>query len=258
MSKTRKFSKVVHMWIGIKDLTVHPKIQRRFNPSWAKNILADFDPDALGELDVVKEGDRYLVFDGQHRLWAAREYLGEEQMVQCAVHQNIDIARQAELFLKINNQRSLRAVDRFVNAVRAGRETEVRAASLLAEHKLIVDEVEKEGAVRAVVAVCTVLTRYGEQTLRRSLTVLRQAWGRDPGAYTSHLISGLGLLIHRFNGEIDDKELSGKIQKAGVPGGFIGKARSRAATVHTSTGRAMAEELLSVWNKGRRKNHLSF
>lgn len=222
MTAERTFAKVQYgVWLRIADLKVHPTVQRRFDPAWAKKLFQTFDPDCLGQLKVVKDGKGYLVFDGQHRLWAAREYLGSDQTVPCEVHDHIPVSRQCELFLASNNAKAPKAIDKFLIHVRAEHETENKIVGVLARHKLKVDHGATDGSVRAVVALRTVFTRYGEPILDRSLWVLRTAWGGEPDAYSSQLLSGLGLLIHRFADVIEDKELSLKMSKASGPAKFI-------------------------------------
>jgi hypothetical protein len=245
------------VFIKIGELHVHPVVQRRFDPVHAKKILSDFDVEAFGQLKVVKDGKQYLVFDGQHRLWAAREYLGGEQRVPCEVHDHISVSRQAELFILGNRGKAPKAIDTFLMHVRAGHEIETGMSKLLGRHQLRVDYGATEGTLRAVLALRTIYTRYGEAITDRTLGVLRCAWGLDPDAYAASFITGVGLLIHRFADRIEDKDLAVKMSKASGPAKFIGGARDRAKTMHMTMARSMAEVLLNLYNKGRRKNALS-
>jgi hypothetical protein len=249
----QKFDKFVTEWILIRELRAHPTVQRPFNESWAQKIADAFDPDKFRPLDVIKSGQSYLVFAGQHRLAAARLALGENQRVPCHVHNEVPIERQAEICLGVDNMLGWKRIDSWKLRVIAKEEVPIQIEALLRRYKLRVDKSPGEGIVRAVAALEAVYKRCGgDDGLGRTLSILGNAWGRNQDAYDALLIRGLGFLVHRLNGQLEDDELARRLSKGSGPERMIGAARDYAKVASISVDRAMADKILNIYNKGRR------
>jgi hypothetical protein len=259
---TDKFTKSQHLSLFVRDLKPHPEVQREFKPGWARQLRDDFDPDKFGEIAVVKQEVKgivsYLVFDGQHRTWAAREVLGENQRVPCIVYTDMPIERQAELFLGRSNSKSLRALDKFKMAVKAKRPVQTRINHIVTGMGLKIDHYYGAGTVRSVAALEKVFERWGEDTLIRTISVVRAAWSKEAEAYDGVIIRAIGYLLYHFDAEIEDSELSRKLARAGGPNRMIGSARDHSKTMGIAVERAAAEWALNLYNKGRRTSPLVF
>jgi len=258
MTAKGKFTKARHVSLRLSELKVHPKVQRRFVPTWARQIRDDFDPDKFREIYVVAENGKLLIFDGQHRWWAAKEALGAEQMVPCIVFDEMPRDRQAELFLGLNTVRAVSAIDKYKVAVVAGRVAESTVDAILHEAGLRVDQSRAAGTVRSPVALLKVHSRYGDGILGRALGIIKQAWHTDPDAFDGVIIRAVGFLLHHFPDEVDDEELSRKLTRTGGPSRLLGASRDHAKTMGISVERAAAERILNTYNKGRRTTMLSF
>jgi hypothetical protein len=246
-------------WVKIRLLRPHPTIQRlQFNLKHAKDILASFNPDALGTLKVIKDGSAYLVIDGQHRLWAAREFLGDDsQCLRCDVYKGLSEEQASSMWLELNDALAVRTLDKFDKAVKAGKPEFMVMDSILRKHGLSVSPSRGEGRFQAVKALEKVYTAHGEQVTDRAITLLQMAYGTDPDGVSGALVSGMGLLVARFNGDLIDGQMADKLGKAGRAGQILGLARDGAKAKHVSIVRAMADEMLHIYNKGRRTNVLS-
>ena len=118
-----RFGRYTTEWIPVRLLLVHPVVQRAtFSESWARRIAKFFDPDKFGVLECVPVGGRskkFHVFDGQHRLYAARLYLGADQLVPCHVYADLTVEMQADKFIGMYvNERTLDYGDDGRRAVR--------------------------------------------------------------------------------------------------------------------------------------------
>lgn len=247
------FEQAAHDWIAIRDLQVHPSIQRKFGLPHAKSIAAELDPEKFGEIAVNREGGRLLVFDGQHRLWAARSLWGDDEKVPCLIYDNLPVERLADVCLGRNQSKAWTAIDRWRMHLVAKHEPYCQAEGVLASHKMRTENSRTPGAVRAVDAVYHVVTKCGgPATLNRVVGILHGAWGVDPDAYDGTFLRGLGMLAHRFDGQIVDAELTKKLAKSGGPGRMLGQARDYSKAAGMSVTRAMAERILSIYQKGRR------
>ena len=257
MSQTFERSRVE--FITIRELKPHPKVQRTFREWWAKMIESGFDPEKFRELYVVEagRGNGYWVFDGQHRLAAAKIVLGEDQKVPCRVFDGLPIERQAELFLGVNNTLGVSALDKWIQRGVAKEAVATQINAVLKKHELRVDKTRGESVVQAVAALERIWKRLGgEPVLTRTLTILIEAWGRNPDAYDGCVLRGLALLVHRFSKDLDDADLARKLGRNGGPSRMLGQAKDLAQASGTSVERAMGDKILNLYNKARRTSRL--
>jgi DNA sulfur modification protein DndB len=109
------------------------------NRTFPNAIVLATDTEAIdfsnGKIAIPKQA-RFLVIDGQHRLWA-QEFSGYEAPYACLIHIGLDERKMAELFLEINdNQKRVPSSLRWdlVRLVRPEDEPEaMRAADLVYE-----------------------------------------------------------------------------------------------------------------------------
>lgn len=235
------------------DLRIHPKAQRAFDEKHAKALAASFDPDAFGALTVVEQNGKMFVVDGQHRLWAAKHALGAGQMVPCRVLLVENDEGAARLFLGANKTKAPKTMDKFMALLVARDPAAVAIHGILKSHDLAVARTRGEGAVQAIAALDSVFKRpRGDAILSRVIGILRSAWGRNPDAYASALILGLGLVIAQYGDAVDDGVLASKLAKDGTPARFVGKARDLAKVKGVSVQHGSAEKIVAVYNKGCR------
>lgn len=246
--------------IPIKDLRPHPLAQRGLDARHVERIAQNFDPALLGEITVArtKKGQLWIV-DGQHRVAGALAFLNGDsnQQIACRVIDVDDDAEAASLFLGLNTHKSVGALDRFKVRVVAEDAIALGITSILDRYALRVSVVRAEGTVQAVDACESVFKRdRGALLLDRVIRILNQAWGKDPDAYNGQLVRGLGLLLSKYNGAVDDAELVRKLAKKSGPNGVLGRARDLKIGIGGSMPQAVAEHIRGEYNKGRRTEKL--
>jgi len=257
-----QFERYEVVWLPVRELSPHPKVQRPLDETRAAAIAAAFDPDLFRELYVVKApgapgGKRYWVFDGGTRLAAAIEALGDDQKVPCRIWDSIPIEEQAKLFLGINDSKAVKAIHKWFVRLLAREEVPLKIEEALHRHKLRVSKTRGDGVVQAITTLESIWKRDGgAETLQRVLSILGAAWGRMPEAYDGLLLRGLAGAVHRFDGALDDKELASKMARKGMPGGMVGRARQSAQINAKSPSRAMLEVIINIYNEKRRTNRL--
>lgn len=258
----KKFPPVEITMIFMRDLSPHPAVQRTFDAAHAQRIADGFDPDKFRELYVAKRPGitgKYWVFDGQHRLWAARAWLGSaDQKVPCRAWDSIPIERQAELFLDINGcVKQIKALDKWTIRLVAKEEIPLKIEAILHRHKLVVSKTRGDGAVQAVSAVEAVYRRSGgEAILDRTLAMIGNAWGRSPASYDALILRGMAEFLHRFGAKIDERDLWTKLASKLTSERAIGKARAIADSMSISATRGMVQLIVNVYNERRGKGRL--
>lgn len=209
-------------YVRLGDLKVNPTVQREFVPSKADAIAANFDPEHLGLPVVNMRNGSAWVIDGQHRCAAMKIWLGEgweDQSFEAEIYDDLTEAEEAEAFLRRNDAMAVNAYNKFRIAVVAGREDESTVAGIVMREGLtITRDVNADGSVRAVGTMLRVYRRAGGDVLRRTLAILRDAYG-TPGLDAA-MISGMALVVHRYD-RLNDDELVHRLQTAAGGAGAV-------------------------------------
>lgn len=248
--------------ISANDLQVHPEAQRELRPARVKYITENMNLDAIGVVTVVDAGrGRYLIVDGQHR-WQALLALGlGDWPVHCHVYSKLTDAEAAQLFRDLNNTNRRSAWDDFSKGVIAGDEECVGISKIVEGEGLKVSDQVGDAKVCAVAALIRTYRSAngtGDEHLRSVLRVSREAWGEQADAFNGHIIDGLGKLLLRHNGELDQDALVRKLAKVpGGPAGLIGKAQARREFEGGSVATNVAGVATALYNRGRRSGALA-
>lgn len=220
-------------WVPLDQMRVREEVsQRRFDQNWANKIANAFDPKSFSPPTVNKVGDWYWIIDGQHSTWAYKQWLGawHGQKVECWVYEGLDEKGEADLFDHLNTTKRVSAYDIFLVRLTAEREEETHIASIVRERALKIARQRGNGAITCVSAL-TKVYRRGADTLARDLEIVHSAFG-DSGL-DSDIIDGVGLLVSRYNGKLDDAEA---IRALSTLRGGVNTLRSRAAHLRKQTG----------------------
>lgn len=258
MSDARKFDhkEIKLQWIPVRNLAVvWQDAQRPFNPAWAKQIAAEFDPDKFNPVKTMLPNGNGIhhICEGQHSVAAVRELWGEDEQVPCLVAPTSDRAAAAEIFLVTNtNRKHVNKVAKFKVSVVAGRKDEVAIDKIVQHWGYRVDGSHAQDCIAAVDALAFVYNK-GKQTLDRTLRTLRQTWGGDPAAVSGPLLRSYGAFICEFSSSIDWGRLCDSVKKGLLsPGRLMDQITVFKETAHVTTTEAGVCCLLKIYNKNLR------
>lgn len=233
-------------WVNVSDITINPLAQREYKPAHAEHIATNFDPDAFQYPVLSLRGGKFYCVDGQHTIGALRLMGWDDQQVQCVVHEGLTESQEADLFLKLNDRKTIRAFDNFRIAVVAERSDEVDIERIVLSNHLTISESRGIGAVTALRKVYTA----GPPVLGRTLRLIRDGFG-DAG-FEANVIRGVGQVCARYNGEVDDKAAIEKLTKVrGGVNGLLGKARQIRAQFSKPIDQCVAAAFVEIYNSGR-------
>lgn len=253
MKPSNKVERVARLaWVPLAKVKVNPLAQRDLNPSRVDKLATEFDPEQLGSPTVNHREDHFWVIDGQHRIEALKTWLGdwEGQHVQCWCYDGLTEEEEAEIFLKLNDTLSVQAFAKFRIGVQAGRADETEVDRVVRQCLLRVSQDKGDGAIGAVGTLMKVYRRGGGATLARTLLIVRDAYG-DPGMDAS-VIEGIGLLCHRYNGDLDDAKLVQRLSAAhGGVNGLLGKAENLRKSTGNIRAHCVAAAAVEINNSGR-------
>lgn len=246
----RKFqSKIAE--VPLVKMRVSTSAQRDLRPSRVDHLLKEFDLDDFGLVVVNQRDSHFWIIDGQHRIEALKQWLGdwEGQVVNCRVYSGMTEQQEAEMFDRLNNQLTVQNFDKFKVRVTAGRQTEVAVKKVVEKAGLKVAR-SGDNAIGAVATLVKVYDRAGADTLSRALKIAHASFG-DPGMSAS-VIDGMGHLCERYNGSLNDGKA---IERLGQLRGGIGALISRADLLKKQTRQPMpqciAAAVVDILNSSR-------
>lgn len=241
-------------WLPVGELMVKFRdAQRELNERKVNRIAEDFDPYAIGRVQVARVNGSYHIVDGQHRVAAVQKLWGDDEMVPCDVIPAESAAEAAELFLKVNDERSpVQAIDRFKIAVQAGREDYVEVNDLLTGLGYKVSGGQEDGYFAAVSAAMSVHRKYGVGVLKDALLLIQATWGMNRDSVHTALVQGFAGLVGEQGSAIDRKRLVGRVSKEYTPARLIGAAKTAREMFRGTVPANVERVLVSTYNHGLR------
>lgn len=146
------------IWIDKKDLTIDHNSEggyQRVKIKWSRvnKIASEWCWMSCGVLCVAERSGTWFVFDGQHRLLAAKKRSDIDKL-PCIVFQTEDRQSEAGAFDEINNSKSaVTGIDRFMARIVAGDEGAVELQKLLHATGLKITDTDGAGTARCVITL---------------------------------------------------------------------------------------------------------
>ena len=189
-------------FVPVADCYVDPRYQRKPSDgsrARLKKITAGFDWTRFGALTVARQGGRYAVIDGQHRLEAARA-IGAATVPPVVVA--ADLQGQARSFVGINAVRTgVASIDKFRARVASGDAHAVAVAQLLSKIGISTDVAAgcrlAPNETRAVAQLEKIAAGPGLAHLGTVLRMLRDAQPEQPNLLTAFAIVATSQALSR-------------------------------------------------------------
>jgi hypothetical protein len=245
-------------WLNVNDLQTEPGVtQREFDPNFAKKLARDFDPDLIGYPLVVRVGIRLVVIDGQHRIAAAREVLGDNQKVQCELVEGITVQRAAQLFRGRNSRRSVTPLANFLVGITAKDPIVLAVNDAITRNGYhVAAGASGHNVVSAISAVLRIYRLQNNAELVSDvLSVIRTAWGDESSNCHGDFMIGMALVLHRYP-ELDKGQLIERLKKLSGAMRVLASARGLKEGLGGSIMINTARSLIAIYNSGRRNTTL--
>lgn len=209
-TQNRKPSKIRP--VPIPQMRVPPALltQRQFRRAHGDRILAELDLDKIGFPIVNHRDGIYWVLDGQHRIYALKEFgLGDKDL-DCEVYEGLTDAEMAHIFLGRGTSKQIPPFDKFHVSCTAGhkRELDIRRAVEANGQKISRDR--REG-ISTVGALGSVYDKSGDVVLGQVIRTINLGFGGDALAFDRSVVEGLGLVFNRYNGRTNERQLGARL-----------------------------------------------
>lgn len=248
----RRPSKIRPVPLGQMRIPPALVTQREFRKSHGDMLAAELDLNKLGFPIVNLRDGMYWVLDGQHRIYALKQFgFVDKDVVECEVYEDLTDAEMAEIFLGRDARKAIPPYDKFHVACTAGRKRENDVRRTLESNGLRIGRAKEENTISAIDAACKVYDRSGPTVLGQVVRMLKNGFAGDPDAFDRSLIEGGGLTFNRYNGRTNERDLAARL--AALPGGvraFMRRVNSQRERTGNLKAQCVAATLVDVYNKG--------
>ncbi len=241
--------------VEVASLQVDPKYQRALGNLHVDRLVQQFNPAALGEIDVSerKNGEMFVI-DGHHR-WIACKRVGHKKM-QARVHKGLSSAQEASLFLDLN----------FTRSVTPGAKYNARMLMDEPDALAITAAVEAEGftidptravhgqTVAGISKLDHIYKNYGSDTIQAVLRVTKFAWPTDPKGREATMLGGIARFLVTYP-NTGVEALGRKLGQSTLQE-LTQSRRAYKKDYGISTDAACARAIWHQFNRGRRGNKL--
>jgi hypothetical protein len=154
-TRIRKVEKTGSLqWVRLGSMRVSVLAQRELNPARVDKLVSHFDLEQIGYPTVSARDGYFYIIDGQHRIEALKEFLGEgweDQQIQCHVFEDLTETEEADRFDRLNDTLNVTSFDKFRVRVAAGRHEETDIYRIVEKEGLCISKDKgKDGAIGAV------------------------------------------------------------------------------------------------------------
>lgn len=238
-------------FIAVADILVDATYQRDIDHASLKKMIArGWDEGLCGAIVLNHRPSGALAaIDGQHRI-ALAQHLGIQTIPAFVVR--IPVEQEAALY--VESQRARKRLTAW-NLWKAGLlydpETQALAALVENEGFQIVGGGSQNMAISAIVAMKQVYRRYGAESLRDALRLIKNAWNGSPGATKGIFLRGLCLFMHTWP-EFSPKTFIRAMSKWD-PDDILADATRRGAMAFSGGYQSVpvARALWAIYNRGR-------
>lgn len=240
-------------WVPLGLVRVPQMAQRELKQGRVDHIAANMDLEQIGTPTVNKRGGHFYLIDGQHRVEAYKQWIGEgweNQQLQCWTYSDLSEEQEAERFLKLNDVLSVQAFDKFRIGFNAARPEEVEISAIVMKAGLTISQSRAEGAIGAVGTLRRVYRRDGGTVLSRALGIIRDAYGS--AGLEAPVIDGIGMLCARYNGELEEAiAITRLASAAGGVSGLMNRAYFAKNQTGAHLNQCVAAAAVDLINRGK-------
>lgn len=246
--------------VAPNSVTTDSRVNTRpVDMAWVtRKLKAGYDENRVGVPTVSMRSDGTIVWlDGQNRGALAKKADVGDQKIHMKVFRGLTLAEEAELFLGLNDNRRVAPMYKFLAEVTAGRPEALEIKQIAKEFGWSVSD----GTAASIHAVSALSSIYRSShrpgaTLRLTLSVATNAWGRTPEAVNANILQGLASVLNDSSNLHIPSLIKKLANHDGGPSSLLGKGRGfRTATGCTVT-QGVDQVIRSIYNTGRRANRL--
>lgn len=208
--------KIVLMSLDTSQIKSNTSYQRDIDTKKVAKIVSNFNEHKLGVIKVSYRDGRYYVFDGQHRLAAVKLLNGgKDTTIKCEVHYGLSYEDEARLFAEqYDGATKVDVLCRYKALYESGDERVIQLKDIVEDSGFKLDFTRLKGDNRlvCVAALNTMLTKLGEEQMRRCLNLIKKTWNGESTSLDKEIISGMTILFDLYKDDIQESVFVRKLK----------------------------------------------
>lgn len=247
-------------------ISIDPHVQRHLDKTWVRHTIEDegYRPEAVGVPVVSLRADGTMhMIDGQHRRALALEAGRGMDEVECQVHEGLSTEMEAAMFRRLNHRRAVGILDKFMIRIVEGDPAAVAINEVVTARGWVFATGKADGRIAAVSALEKIyngakIREPGQrEVIDLVLAMITQAWGYNATGVRAEIVSGLGMVLLRYEAEIDvPKIVEQMAQHEGGALGVVSRARMFQKMRGGRLADSAAEIIIQMHNKSKRTKRL--
>lgn len=238
--------------IPIKNLVSNQEYQRNLSISHIRRAAENFDLYQINPVKVSRRNGVNYVFNGQHTIEIVAAVSGSRDTpVWCMVYDDMEYQHEADVFA--NQQRfvkSLSPYEIFNANIEAGNDQQLMIKAIVESYGLSIGPSKSPNTICAISSLEHIFTKYGYQTLDRTVRLCIGTWEGESYSLTSNMLKGIAILISTFDDKLKDDMFKEKL------GAYTAKEIIRNAKDRRPGSMGYAEAMLLAYNR-KLKNPLN-
>ncbi len=236
--------------IPIKNLVSNQDYQRSLSQSHIEKAAENFDLNQINPVKVSRRDGINYVFNGQHTIEIVALVSGSrETPVWCMVYDELEYKNEADIFA--NQQKFVKPLlpyEIFMAHLEAGSHQQLLIRDLVESYNLTIGIAKAPGVICAVSSLETIYTKYGYQTLSRTLRLVIAAWEGDSNSLSANVLKAIAKIVNTFRDRLDDEIFKEKLGAVSI------KALSRTAKERRAGTLGYAEAMILIYNGKKKSN----
>lgn len=241
--------------VRLCDVLIATEYQRDLRPDKVREIVKTFDP-ILMDPPVIsyRENGRPYCVDGQHRVHALKEILGENGEWRCRVYRNLTLAEEARIFGSQDDRLETTPLQRYHAGLIAGRSPYVEIAEIveatgwsIAKHM----GGSRQGQIESVGELVRIYKQRRKSVLEKTLQLLQDGIGDGSHAPNQAILAGTSQFITWYDGEYEYEHMVSKLRSVGYEW-LVTEGDKRRLLDRIDSRSAIGMVLVNLYNRSRR------
>jgi len=234
--------------IPIKNLVSNQDYQRNLSQAHVARAAENFDINQINPVKVSRRDGINYVFNGQHTIEIVALVSGSrETPVWCMIYDELDYENEADIFAnQMKYVKTLQPYEIFVANLEAGNKDQLMIRDLVKSYGMTIGPAKQPGVICAVSTIEGIYTKYGYQTLNRTLRLCIATWEGDVASFGANILKAIAKLIVTYKDTLDDEVFKEKLGMVSI------KTLTRIAKDRRPGAMGLAEAMVIEYN-GKKK-----
>lgn len=196
----------------VRDLQVHPTVQRDDRDEWVLNLKENYHELGLGVLIAIEINGVVLLIDGAHRYRVLVELEKLDFEIPVLVYYDLPIPEQIKVFKMLNTRRPVAQYDLYSLGLKEGNNDDLEVEKLTKATGWTVGKKSGSGTIGAV-SVLKKMVRLDPEAAEYALRTAPEIYGYTKDAGSGEILRGFFNFYREHGDELSKTRSRGRLLK---------------------------------------------